>query len=202
MAVSASTARPSAEFDWQRFVPAIAVFAGLVWACFGFESIVRPHEHAYGNILFYIPWLPSMVVVYAVHALHRELNSRFERWAGRALLASMGLVVIGQPGIIFDSTPLMGVALAGFIGFVLSTLAFGIAVARAGIVPKPLGWALAFTQLGTMAMGLALSPWVPLADDGSYSGAVVHGAVFLSLAIWMVRNWDTVREQPQQRRRA
>jgi hypothetical protein len=41
-----------------------------------------------------------------------------------------------------------------------------------------------------MAMGVALSPWVPLADDGSYSGAVVHGVVFTALAIWLIRNWE------------
>jgi hypothetical protein len=171
-------------------VPAIALFAGLAWFGFGLESIVRPHAHDYRNWLIFFPWLPAMLTVYAVHTLHAGLDSRFERWAARFLLGAMTIVVVGQPGIIFHNDAITAVAVVGFISFLLGTLAFGFAVARARILPRPLGFALAFTQVGTMAMGVALSPWVPLADDGSYSGAVVHGVVFTALAIWLIRNWE------------
>lgn len=188
MTVSVQTAvRGGFEFDWRRYLPAIAMFAGLAWLCFGLESIVRPHEENYRNALFYVPWLPSIAVVYGLHDLHRGFASQFERWSARLLLGSMALVVVAQPAFIFDVEPLLPLAIAGFVGFVAGTVSFGAALYRLGLVSRPLAAGLAFTQLGTMAMGLALSPWVPLADDGSYSGAVFHGVVFSAAALWLMK---------------
>jgi hypothetical protein len=56
--------------------------------------------------------------------------------------------------------------------------------------------AVAFTQVGTMAMGVALSPWVPLQNEGSYSGAIVHGIVFLALGAWLLRASSTRAARP------
>ena len=163
------------------------MLAGLAWLCFGLESIVRPHAHDYRNTLFYIPWIPTVALVYGLHDMHRRANSGLERWSAWTLLGAMAAVVVGQPAFIFHSDALLPVAVAGFVGFIAGTVSFGIALSRCGRLPKPLAVSLALTQLGTMAMGLALSPWVPLADDGSYSGAVVHGVVFTSIAIWLLR---------------
>ena len=187
MTVSVTAAQRGAEFDWRKYLPAVALFAGLFWLCFGLESIVRPHEHNYRNALFYIPWFPSMAVVFGLHDLHRDHGARFERWAAWLLMGAMALVLAAQPAFIFGNDVLLPFAVAGFIGFLVGTVLFGVALYRAGVLPKPLAIGFAATQLGTMATGLALSPWVPLADDGSYSGAVFHGVVFTSLAVWLIR---------------
>lgn len=187
MTVSVSAAGRGIEFDWRRYLPAVALFAGLTWFCFGMESIVRPHQHGYRNTLILIPWVSTVALVYGLHDMHRRMDSRFERWAAWSLLGAMAVGVVGQPAFMFHNDALLPLAIVGFIGFVAGTVSFGIALFRAGLLPKALAVGVALTQLGTMAMGLALSPWVPLADDGSYSGAVVHGVVFTSVAIWMLR---------------
>lgn len=187
MIVSIRLARRSADFDWRPLLPAVALFAGLAWLVFGLESIVRPHTEDYRNALFYIPWIPTMAVVYGLHDLHRDQSGAFERWSARGLLAAMALVVAGQPALIFDQDWLLPVALVGFLGFMAGTVAFGAALYRSRTVPGALAAGIAGTQIGTMAMGLALSPWVPLADDGSYSGAVVHGMVFTAAGLWLLR---------------
>lgn len=187
MTVSVPAASRGFEFDWRRYLPAVALFGGLAWAALGLESIVRPHQEGYRNTLIYIPWIPTMALIYGVHDLHRGLGSRFERWAAGVLLGAMALVVVSQPAFIFHTDLLMPFAIGGFIGFLVGTVALGIAVYRLKVMPRALALGLALTQLGTMAMGVALSPWVPLADDGSYSGAVVHGVVFTSIAVWLIR---------------
>ncbi len=37
------------------------------------------------------------------------------------------------------------------------------------------------------ALGVALSPWVPLENNGSYSGALVHGFTWLALGVYLLR---------------
>ncbi|MGE0601287.1 MAG: hypothetical protein AB7J35_16960 [Dehalococcoidia bacterium] len=187
MSTSVPLAQRGAGFTFGDFVPALAFVAGIAWLAFGFESIVRPGAYDYRNTLFYIPWLPSIVVVHWVHSRRPADAGRFRRFGGRLLLASMTAVVIGQPGIIFDFDPLLVFAVIGFAGFVIGTLAFGLGLYLDRALPAPLALGVMFTQVGTMAMGLALSPWVPLEDDGSYSGAIVHGFVFTALALWIAQ---------------
>lgn len=187
MTVSIPLAQRNVGFDWSRLLPGVALFAGLAWLVFGLESIIRPHTEDYRNALFYVPWIPTMAAVYGLHGLRQDQSGSFERWPARGLLAAMTLVVAGQPAFIFDQDWLLPVALVGFLGFMAGTVAFGAALYRAGTVPRALAAGIAGTQIGTMAMGLALSPWVPLADDGSYSGAVVHGVVFTAAGLWLLR---------------
>ncbi|MGE3072979.1 MAG: hypothetical protein AB7N24_02560 [Dehalococcoidia bacterium] len=189
MSISVPLARRSAGFNLVALVPVISFVAGFAWLAFGFESIVRPGQYDYRNTLIFLPWLPSMAVVYWLHAERPATAGRVRTFGGRLLLAAMAVVVIGQPGIIFDFEPLLAFAIAGFIGFVFGTLAFGLGLYLDRALPAPLALSVMLTQVGTMAMGVALSPWVPLEDDGSYSGAIVHGFVFTALAFWIARDW-------------
>lgn len=187
MTVSISAASRGFEFDWRRYLPAIALVAGLAWLGLGLESIIGPEREDYRNTLIMVPWLTTMAVVYGIHDRHRGFGSRMERWGARILLGAMALSAISQPAFIFHNDILLPFAIAGFIGFLGGTVLFGDALYRLGVIPRALAAGIAATQAGTMATGLALSPWVPLQDDGSYSGAVFHGVVFTALAVWLIR---------------
>ena len=53
------------------------------------------------------------------------------------------------------------------------------------------GVLLAMSELLTMAAAAAMSPWVPIRDRGSFSGAIAHGVVFLLISFAVDR-----RSQP------
>ena len=84
-----------------------------------------------------------------------------------------------------DSTSLKAFAVLGMVGFIGGMFALGAGLWRGAVIPRYGAAALALTQPLTMAAGIAMSPWVPLAESGSYSGAVVHGLTWPLLARYL-----------------
>jgi hypothetical protein len=114
--------------------------------------------------------------------LQRERSVRLGESGFTVSVAGMVTTLVGQTGIIMDTDALTHIVLpVGVAAWILGFLLFGLATARAGVLPKWTGAAIALSQPLAVVAGLALSPISPLSSTGDYSGAVAHGFVWLSI---------------------
>jgi hypothetical protein len=154
--------------------------AGLAWLALGLESIVRPEAQDYRDIAFLVPWCLTLGGMTALYRLQRERLSRAGRVGYLGVVVAMTSAIIGSVPLILGVTEthfMLAVPL-----WVLAMAVFGGASARSGVLPRWIGVAVALAEPLTIATGVALSPWVPLVEHGSFSGAVAHGVIFLSIA--------------------
>jgi hypothetical protein len=114
------------------------------------------------------------------------------------LLLSAPSMAVGQLAALFDWDALK------FLGFPVAVLAwmlgsalFGIALAKSGFEPRWAGYAIGIAQLSAIITGVALSPIRELSDYGSYTGALAHGVIWLSIAWSLNRNAEASIDQPQ-----
>ena len=172
-----------------RHLGLLTALAGTAWLALGLESIIRPEQHNYRDTVMNVPWLLTLAVVFGIHQRQRHRNGRLERWGFVGVVVSMiaavGLVLPQSVGAIDTIFALTVPA------WILSMFAFGIGTARAGVFPRWVGVGLAISELLTMGAAAAMSPWIPLRDRGSFSGAVAHGIVFLSIAVAINRDSAT-----------
>jgi len=162
----------------------VSAAAGIAWLTLGAESIARPGVEGYRDSFMLIPWLLSMVSLAIFRSALGPSAGKLARHGLSVAIAAMVVAVVGQFGFVVDSLFLKvfaGMAMVGWIGG-MGTTGFGLW--RTGAVPRWLAAALGLTQPLTMAAGVALSPWVPLENNGSYSGAVVHGLTWLALTAY------------------
>ena len=160
----------------------LALTGAAAWIALATDSIVRPDAYRYRDGLLLVPWVLLAATLVCIHRLQREHAGSVERWGLRSLMASMAFVAVGNFDIVLRNADKNLAFPLGAVIFMGSLVAFGIGTARAGVLPRRVGLAIAASQLLTMATGLALSPLVPLHDYGSYSGGLAHGAVMLILA--------------------
>lgn len=173
----------SATSRRSRRSPAVglAAAAGVAWFALGTESILRPDPAAYRDVAFLVPWVLTLGTLVALHRLQRHALGRVGR-------ASFGLLVVSMSAVVVLTAPaLLGQELVRHFTYavpvwVLAMAAYGVATARAGVLPRWAGAGIALTEPVTIATGVALSPLVPLSEHGSFSGAVAHGVIFLALA--------------------
>jgi hypothetical protein len=187
MTTTAITSNPLAARDasittWPaRHLRLVSTLAGLAWTALGLESIVRPEQHNYRDYVMFVPWVLTLVAIVGIHQIQRTQGGRLERWGFAAVAASMtvgALAAIPQAFGQLEST-------FAFVApvWVLGMIVFGIGTSRAGVFPRWVGIALALSELLTMGAAAAMSPWVPIRDRGSFSGAVAHGVVFLLVSL-------------------
>ena len=159
-----------------------ALAAGAAWIALSLDSILRPHPERYRDALFVVPFALSLLSVIGVHALQRERAGRLGRLGFWATVATMLAALVGQIAIVAQISALEWLAFpVGLLGWTAGMALFGIATARAGVLPRWCGAALALSEPLAVVAGLALSPIVPLSESGSYSGAIAHGVVWLAV---------------------
>ncbi len=157
--------------------------ATAAWIALGAESAVRGGEMHYRDLLLVIPWTLTMATLWYLHVLQRDPCRRLERWSFRAVVSSMILVLVGGAGLLLDidALKMLGFPLGALLW--LTTMAlFGTATARAGVVGRYVGVALALLEPGALLGGLLLSPILPVYDRGNYWGGLEKGLVILVLA--------------------
>lgn len=156
-----------------------ATAAGIAWTLLSIESIARPDVMDYRDVAFLVPWLLTLATVAAIHRIQGDRLRRAGRVAFRGVVASMAAGALGSVALLLGWT---GSHFAVAVPFwVLSMAVYGTATARAGVLPRWIGVALALSEVLVIATAVALSPWVPLSDHGSFSGAIAHGVVFLAI---------------------
>jgi hypothetical protein len=160
----------------------VAGLAAGTWLALGVESILRPGQHNYRDALWLVPWVLTAAALHQLHLAQRSPGARLERWSYGAVLAAMTACAAGNLGLLLD---IDGLTSLGFpVGALLWTLAlvpFGVATARAGVVPRHVGVALALLEPGSVLTGLALSPIAGLSDRGGYSSGIEK-----ALVVWLV----------------
>jgi hypothetical protein len=167
-----------------------ALITSVAWFTLGSESILRPGTYAFRDGVMLVPWMLALTSLAMLRAVLGKDTGAVAHRAFVVVFAAMALATVGQMGLIVDSMPLKAFGLLGIVGFIGGMMAIGIGLWRSGAVPRGLAVALALTQPLTMAAGVAMSPWVPLTESGSYSGAVVHGVTWLLLGAYLLRRSD------------
>jgi hypothetical protein len=174
----------------------IGFAAAIAWIVLGAESAWRGGEMHYRDVLVIVPWTLTLITFWHLHALQRSGGSRLERWSFITVVTAMTLVLVGGAGVLLDVDPLKILAFPlGALLFLAAMVAFGIATARAGAVPRYVGVALALLEPGALLTGLLLSPILPIYDRGSYYGGVEKGLIILLLAR---ASWRSAAEHRQQ----
>jgi hypothetical protein len=150
-------------------------------------SLATDGPDDYLDVLILIPLALTLAAVVALHTIQGERTG----WLGRAgfLLALVAIPAV-MLGTLFHVVGLNELEWVGFplgaIGFLAFLVLLGMATARAGVFPRWWGVVLALSQPLTILVALALSPISPVTDYGNYTGAIVHGAVWLAFA-YLVR---------------
>ena len=172
---SPSASRPAA---WGAVTAAVAA---VLWVAISVESVARPGEHDYRDVLIMLPWVLSMAAFGALHATQRSGARDLERGAYRLVMAAMTATGIGNLGVVLGMKPLGLLAFPlGPLVWIPAMVAWGIGTVRAGVVPRRVGVAIAACQPLTMVLAAALSPLSPVENRGSYTGALANG---LALAV-------------------
>ena len=169
-----------------------ALLGGAAWWGLSLESIVRPDPEDYRNVLFLIPWLLSAAGIAALHHLQRDRSGRLGRVGAWLTLGSIAASTVGT------LAPVAGIDSLGWLGFPVGVLGWaigmallGIATVRAKVVPGWAGVALAIAEPMTVLVAVALSPLIPLNNEGgSYTGALANGTAFLLLGLALRRSLD------------
>lgn len=165
----------------------VSLAASALWLALGTESIARPGEFGYRDALMLAPFGLSLTSLALLRKLLGEKLGVAAKRGFALAIGSMAIAAVGQVGFLADAKPLILFAAVGVTGWILGMAMIGVGLWRTGATPRWLAAALGLTQPLTMALGVALSPWVPLENNGSYSGALVHGFTWLALGAYLLR---------------
>jgi hypothetical protein len=183
---------------WIRRAFILSVIAAIAWAVVSLTSVIEREAKDYIDVMVLAPFALTGIAFMSLHVLQRDaLNqTRLGRVSFAVSAAAMASLLVSQSTIAAGSDRLLWLgfpvgALFWLVGFAL----YGYATAKAGVLPAKIGIGLAIAEPLTIALGIALSPIVPLADSGSFSGAIGHSAVWLGIA-WLLHGLS-VRPQPE-----
>ncbi len=166
-----------------RWGAVCSLLGGIAWCALSLESIARPDPERYRTGLFLIPWVLSAGGIVGLHALQHRDAGRLIRIGFWATISSMLAAAVGTIAYLADVDALRWLEAAGVVGWTVGMLLLGYATLRARVVPAWAGVALMLAEPATVVTALALSPWVPLQSEGSYSGAIANGIAFLMLGV-------------------
>jgi hypothetical protein len=184
-----TTAAPPAPLDPSaaRTAHRGAVFgfaATAAWIALGAESVVRGGEMHYRDVLWTVPWVLTILTFAHLHALQRHRLPGWGRAAGIAVIVTMVILMIGQVSLVIGLDFLTVLAFpAGVIAWLVAMIPFGVATAKARILPRRVGVALVLLEPGSILAGVALSPIAGLHDRGNFSGGLEKGLIVLMLAM-------------------
>ena len=161
-----------------------ALAAGLAWSTLSLLSLAEPDPEAHLDVIMLLPLTLSIGGVSAVYLAQRHVFGRLGRLGFGVSIGSLALLVAGQACHVADLEMARNILIVpGIAGWIIGFALLGVATARAGILPVWSGVILALSEPLTILAGIALSPISPLSDFGDYSGAIMHGLIWLSLGI-------------------
>ncbi len=160
-----------------------SLLGGIAWCALSLESIARPDPERYRTGLFLVPWVLSAGGIVALHALQHRQAGRLGRVGFWVTISSMLAAAIGTLAYLADMNALRWLEALGVVGWTVGMLILGYATVRARVVAARAGVALMLAEPATVLTAVALSPWVPLQSEGSYSGAIANGIAFLIVGV-------------------
>jgi hypothetical protein len=161
-----------------------AALAGAAWSTASVLSLAVGGPSRYLDIVLILPIALTLGAVIGLHRVQREKTGRLGRAGFWLIVAGTPILLAGQIGIVGDIDSITSTLLPiGMLAWVGGLITFGIATARARVIPTGYGVAIALSQLFAVLAGVAFSPLVPLSNTGSYTGAIGHGIVWLSVAL-------------------
>jgi hypothetical protein len=169
--------------DLARWGALSSLLGGAAFVGLSFDSIARPDPERYRTAIFLVTWLLSAGGIVGLHVLQRGRSGRLGRAGFWATVSAMLVAAAGTAAYLAGADALRWLEAVGLAGWVAGMLLLGVATVRARVAPAWVGAALILAEPATVLAALALSPWVPLHDEGSYSGAVANGMAFLALGI-------------------
>jgi hypothetical protein len=108
---------------------------------------------------------------------------RWERTTFVVLIVTMLVVTLGSMGMITRTSSLQPLAFPwGVLVWMIAMVVYGIATWRTRLLPRSAALAFLFLEPGSILLGLALNPIVPIHDHGGYSGAVAKGFALAAMA--------------------
>jgi hypothetical protein len=160
----------------------VGTVAAICWFVFGLESIIRPNPLDLRDSLFHIPWILTIVTFWFVHRVQSASAVQSERGTFLALIVSMIAVSMGSIGIATRTPSLQVLAFPwGVLVWMIAMVLYGIATWRTHLLPHSSAVAFLLLEPGSILLGIALNPIVPIHDHGGYSGAVAKG-----MALWAI----------------
>lgn len=161
-----------------------AALTGAAWSTASVLSLAVGGPSRYLDIVLIVPIALTLAAAIGLHRVQSEETGRLGRAGFRMLVAGTPMLLVGQIGIVGDLDTVTSTVLPfGMLTWVGGLIVFGIATARARVIPTRYGVAIALSQLFAVLAGIAFSPLVPLSNTGSYTGAIGHGIVWLSVAL-------------------
>lgn len=161
----------------------VATVAGVAWLALGIESVVRPEVMHYRDALVLVPLSLYAATVGGIQRLQRHRSGRLGNRSAALVISAITLIVAANVAMLLGADDAQKAAFPlGPLGWIGGMIAFGVATARAGVLPRRDAWLLALSQPLSMITSLALSPIAPVAERGAFSGVVAHGIVLLVLA--------------------
>jgi len=159
-----------------------ALVAGVAWSLLGILSLVTPDPERYLDVLMLVTLAVTVPAVTGVYVVQRAQIGQFGRITFPLTLGGLVAMLAGMVAHLAGAEMMRDLlSIAGMAGWVIGLLLFGIATARARVLPIWAGVALALSQPLTVLTGAALAPVSPLSNFGDYAGAIANGIIWLAV---------------------
>lgn len=160
----------------------LAWWAAVSWFALGVESILRPVQANYRDLIWMLPFTLTALAFIYVHYVQRS-DSLAERIGFYSVMIASTLVFSGNIGLLTDQPMLSVLAFPwGAVLWAVGLIVFGLGTWKAGKLPKYVALALILLEPGSILTGLVLSPIAPLHDRGGYSAGVEKGLALAFIA--------------------
>ena len=148
------------------------------------ESIVRPYQENYRDLVWMIPFALTVVALVYLHAVQSSAMLRVERAGFCAVMVASAVTLLGSVGLLTNQPVLARFGFPwGALLWTIGLVGFGIGTLAARKVPRLVGMTLILLEPGSILTGLALSPIAPLHNRGAYSAGVEKGLELLFIGL-------------------
>jgi hypothetical protein len=162
----------------------VSFWAAACWIVLGVESIVRPYQENYRDLVWMIPFALTVIALAYLHAVQSSALHRVERAGFYAVMVASALTLVGSVGVLANQALLARLGFPwGALLWTVGLVSFGIGTLAARKVPPLVGITLILLEPGSILTGLALSPIAPLHDRGAYSAGVEKGLALLFIGL-------------------
>lgn len=166
----------------------VAFAAAILWAALGIDSLVRPIPDNRRDLVVLAPFFLTALVLWFIGQMQKQRRDRLERVAFWVLMIACSLTMLGGIGELLHNPLLERLAVpAGPLIWTVGLIVYGIASWRTRIFPRYLAVTLILFEPASILTGVALSPFAPLRDTGSYTGGIEKAVAVTILAFALRR---------------